>query len=176
MSDEERLLQVDLSEVQIDEVKFKSETTRVDFRARTPNGSEELRVDSHIELPEELIEARVHLQRHLLDLCEIPRDEDHEVEITGVAFKWEDGVMGAVVKGKRSFLYSMGTLALNTPVHYEDHDHAEREFEPEQAEALRAFHEACISFVEKVGGPPDQQDLFDEAAQENGVEPEPVEA
>ena len=174
MEDAQRILAVDLREVQVDEVKFKADSTRIDFRARTPNGSETFRVDSHIEQPESMKEMRIRLERHLLDLCEIPADDEHETEITGCAFKWDDGVMGAVLKGKRSYRHSLGALSLNSPVRYVTHDAPERTFEPEQAEALKAFHAACVDFVEKVGGPPDQLDIFDEAEKEEGVQPEPA--
>lgn len=160
-------LAVALNDARVDEVKFKRDSVRIDFFARTDDGFDEMSVERSLDPHPDFTAARRALENHLLELCEIPASGEHNITINGVAFKWKDGVMGAVIKGQRSYVSSHGTLTMNSPVKYQDHNTPEKIMGETLEEVLDVFHDEALEYV---GGKSQQMEMEFEAGDEEFAE------
>jgi len=60
-------------------------------------------------------EALAALKIHVVDICEIPKNQAAKLEIRGVSLSWKDGIMGTVITALKDLERSNAPLVLNTP-------------------------------------------------------------
>lgn len=112
----------------------------------------------------ELIETLNKLAPHVIEMCELPKEYEARIEVTGVTFSYggELEVMGATITSQMALKYSNCDLNLNTP-HKASGPYNDYEIDDElllSSECVDALDALCIELRMYVEGHRAQQTLF----------------
>lgn len=156
--------------LEIEEVVFLADKTKVVFTRPNAEGVERLSIESPVQMSRDFALARKALEALAHDLLEVPPRSVNRLEIRSVVFKRNsDEQPGAVIKAFRYYAEHLGGLALNTPVVFLGDSNPARAIQPDKWALLDALRKEAEAYVD--GKLDAQTDLF---AGDGATTPEPL--
>jgi hypothetical protein len=129
--------------MRITKVKFGKKKIFVLYEEQSTDkkGWDDMHVNSADAPRVELLDAMAALGTHVIDLCEFPDKDDHNIVVTGVSISFgKNDVPGAVITARKRLTDSPAGLLINTPF---------KPFEPYKEGGSRKFlmPEECVEAI-----------------------------